>query len=95
MQKVEKHTGGSDVSPAPIGPLPLVASVLIAPQSSGEVEGAVRGQPGVHPLGEVEDLGRRERFPVALLPLQPALTAAGRALLPTPGRGGGGGEAVE
>lgn len=66
------------------GPLPLVSSVLVSAEPSGQVEGAVGGQPGVHPLGKVEDLGRRERFPVALLPLEPALAAARRTLLPTP-----------
>lgn len=66
------------------GPLPLVSSVLVSAEPSGQVEGAVGGQPGVHPLGKVEDLGRRERFPVALLPLEPALAAACRTLLPTP-----------
>lgn len=64
---------------------PLVASVLVAAEASRQVEGAVGSQPGVHPLGEVEDLGRRERFPLPLLPLQPALAAAGRTFLSPPG----------
>lgn len=68
------------------GRLPLVSSVLISAEPSGQVEGAVRGQPGVHSLGKVEDLRRRERFPIALLPLEPALAAACRTLLPTPGK---------
>lgn len=58
------------------GPLPLVPSVLISTESSGQIEGAVRSQPGVHPLGEMKDLGRRERFPLALFSLEPTLAAA-------------------
>lgn len=61
---------------------PLVSSVLIPPQPCCQVEGAVRGQAGVHPLRQVEDLGRRESLPVPFLPLQPALAAAGRSLVP-------------
>lgn len=64
---------------------PLVASVLVAAEASRQVEGAVGSQAGVHPLGEVEDLGRRERFPLPLFPLQPALAAAGRTFLSPPG----------
>lgn len=80
-EKREKR--GSNITP--IGPLPLVSSVLISTEPSGQVEGAVGGQPRVHPLGKVKDLGRRERFPIALLPLEPALAAARRTLLPPPG----------
>lgn len=49
--------------------LPLVSSVLIATEASCQVERAVRRQAGVHPLGEVEDLGRRESFPLTLFSL--------------------------
>lgn len=55
--------------------LPLVPSVLISAESSSQVEGAVRSQSGVHPLGEMKNLGRRERFPLPLLSLQPTLAA--------------------
>lgn len=60
---------------------PLVSSVLIPTEASSQVERAVRRQAGVHPLGEMEDLGRREGFPLTLLSLQPTLAATGRALL--------------
>lgn len=69
----------------PISSIPLVTSVLISSEPSGQVEGAVGGQPRVHPLGKVEDLGWRKRFPIALLPLEPALAATCRTLLPTSG----------
>lgn len=63
---------------------PLVSSVLVSSQPAGQVEGAVGGQPGVHPLGEVKDLGRREGVPLPLFPLQPALAAAGGTFLSPP-----------
>lgn len=64
--------------------LPLVSSVLISTEPSGQVEGAVGSQAGVHPLGEMEDLGWRESLPLTLLSLQPTLAATGRALLSAP-----------
>ncbi len=64
--------------------LPLVSSVLISTESSSQVEGAVGSQAGVHPLGEMEDLGWRESLPLALFSLQPTLAATGRALLSAP-----------
>lgn len=64
--------------------LPLVSPVLISTESSGQVEGAVGSQTGVHPLGEVEDLGGRESFPLTLFSLQPTLAATGCALLSAP-----------
>ena len=70
--------------------LPLVSSVLVSTEASGKVEGAVWSQAGVYPLRQVEDLGRREGLPLALLPLQPTLAAAGWVLLPAPVEGGGG-----
>lgn len=78
-----KHKRGPRIPPLHHS-LPLISSVLISAEPSGQVEGAIGGQPGVHPLGKVEDLGRRERFPITLLPLEPALAAACRTLLPTP-----------
>lgn len=66
--------------------LPLVPSVLISTESSSQVEGAVRSQSGVHPLGEMKNLGRRERFPLPLLSLQPTLAATCWALLSAPER---------
>lgn len=68
----------------PLSSLPLVSSVLTSTEPSGEVEGAVWSQMGVHPLGEVEDLGRRECFPLTLFSLQPTLAATGRALVSAP-----------
>lgn len=64
--------------------LPLVSSVFISTESSSQVEGAVGSQTGVHSLGEMEDLGWRESFPVTLFSLQPTLAATGRALLSAP-----------
>lgn len=56
---------------------PLVSSVLKAPQPTRQVEGAVRSQAGVHPLGQVKDLRWREGLPLPLFSLQPALAPAG------------------
>lgn len=67
------------------GSSPLVSSVLIAPEPTCQVEGAVRSQAGVHPLGEMKDLRWRERLPLALFSLEPALAPSGRALLSAPG----------
>lgn len=69
---------------ATLSGLPLVSSVLKSTEPPGEVERAVWSQAGVHPLGEMEDLGRRESFPLALFSLQPTLAATGRALVSAP-----------
>lgn len=63
---------------------PLVPPVLISTQTSSQIEGTVRSQVGIHPLGEVEDLGRRESFPLSLFSLQPTLAAPAGARLPAP-----------
>ena len=67
--------------------LPLVTPVLVSAESSGQVEGAVGSQAGVHPLREMEDLWGRERLPLPLFSLQPTLAATVRALLPAPEMG--------
>ena len=54
------------------------------PDVARQVERAVRSQTGIHPLGQMEDLWRRERFPVPLFPLQPTLAATGRSLISAP-----------
>lgn len=64
---------------------PLVPSVLISPEPTRQVEGAVGSQMGVHPLGEMKDLWWRERLPLAFFSLEPALAPAGRAFLSPPG----------
>lgn len=60
---------------------PLVSSVLVSTEASCQVEGAVGSQAGIHPLGQVEDLRRRERLPLSFLRLQPAVTTAARSLI--------------